>query len=202
MQPLCSVIWCQCVFVSPPLWGLLSTHMNAYQRRGRLRQVDQWPGSNGSFVSCIYAAQDFTGLIYDVWWGGPVILSPLIASIRSGIFDLLHLGLGRYEEPPLLWRGAVWLSLLCKTGLSALIPQMMIMLESIQGFLLNAYVSEWCAPSVPVSRLLGQSVFGNSFGHVDDATRENIQEVISLVIIQVLIGARIRVFRLTKSPYT
>ena len=36
-----------------------------------------------------------------VWWllGGAVICSHFIASARSEIFDLLHLGLGRSKEP-------------------------------------------------------------------------------------------------------
>ena len=39
---------------------------------------------------------------------------------------------------------------------------------------------EECAPSVPVSRLIGRSSFGDSFGRVNDAASKNIQEVISL----------------------
>ena len=37
-----------------------------------------------------------------------------------------------------------------------------------------------CAPSVPVSRLIGHSVFGYCFGSVNDATCDNIHEEISL----------------------
>ena len=39
---------------------------------------------------------------------------------------------------------------------------------------------EECAPSVPVSRLIGCSGFGFSFGRVNNAASNNIQEVISL----------------------
>ena len=37
-----------------------------------------------------------------------------------------------------------------------------------------------CEPSVLVVILLGHILFGNSFGCVDDAASENIQEIISM----------------------
>ena len=39
---------------------------------------------------------------------------------------------------------------------------------------------EECAPSVPVSRLICRSGFGDSFGRVNYAASDNTQEVISL----------------------
>ena len=40
---------------------------------------------------------------------------------------------------------------------------------------------EECAPSVPFSRLIGCSGFGDPFGRVDKNASDNIQEVISMV---------------------
>ena len=37
-----------------------------------------------------------------------------------------------------------------------------------------------CAPSIPVTRMLGNSGFGDYFGCVEDTAKENIQEIFSL----------------------
>ena len=36
---------------------------------------------------------------------------------------------------------------------------------------------EECAPPIPVSRLIGRSVFGNALGSVEDAASDDIQEI-------------------------
>ena len=41
-------------------------------------------------------------------------------------------------------------------------------------------VCDECEPSFPVARLLGFSSFNNSLGCVEDTSRDNIQEVISM----------------------
>ena len=54
------------------------------------------------------------------------------------------------------------------------------MWDSVQELVLYAYVCEECAPPLPVTRLLGRSRFGDSFGHVEDVASKNIQEIIIL----------------------
>ena len=52
--------------------------------------------------------------------------------------------------------------------------------ESIHDFFLDFFVCKECAPSVPVSRLLGCSGFFDPFGCAEDSASNNIQEIISL----------------------
>ena len=54
------------------------------------------------------------------------------------------------------------------------------MWDFVQEFVLDTCVCEECAPSFPVSRLLGRSGFGNSFGCVKYDASDNIQEIIFL----------------------
>ena len=135
------IIWCfpslGCMFVLLPLWKSSSSCMTACLRRRRLQLVELFPCSNESADSCIFVAWAWLGLIFGVWRGDPVICSLLIASKRSGIFDLLHLWSGFSEEPfrrthihpilrPWLFCGLVWLFLFCQTGFSTLMLLMMI----------------------------------------------------------------------------
>ena len=119
-----------------PLWGPYNTCTSKCQKSRCLWWVDWWPWSNVSDVYCIFAAWAWSGLSFGAWWGGPLVCSPLIASVISGIIDLLRLWLGCPKEPfiriqinpiwqPWLCRGGFWTALLCQTGLSALMPQMM-----------------------------------------------------------------------------
>ena len=123
-----------CVFVLINLWGSSITCMSAWKRRRRLWQVDPWPCSNGSAAYFICTSRAWKVFIYGIWWGGPVICISLIASVRPGIFDLMHIGLGGPKEPlgrmqihpiwwPCMYFVGVWIYLLWQTVLSALIPR-------------------------------------------------------------------------------
>ena len=52
--------------------------------------------------------------------------------------------------------------------------------NSAQEYFLDICVCKERAPYLPFDRLIGLSVFGGSFVHVEDSDSDNIQEIISL----------------------
>ena len=126
-------------FASP--LGVVEYSHERIKKRMRMLWVDLWLWSNDNYVYCICAAKSWTGFISGVWWWGALICSPLIAYVRSVVFDLLCLGLGRSKETfrrtqihpiwqPWLWRGGVWIYLFWQNGFFAMIPRMMTLVLS------------------------------------------------------------------------
>ena len=54
------------------------------------------------------------------------------------------------------------------------------MWDLVQEFVLDSCVCDECAPYVPVSRMLGRTVFVYPFGIVEDAAGKNIQDIVVL----------------------
>ena len=172
--------------------------MAAYQRINILQWSDQWICSGGSYISCICKTLAWPVWPFGVWLGSLLFYIPISISVGWGTSGLMCLGLGRSKDPSWrmqihliqrlwLYHGKVLSSWWCQT--SFFVSTMWRNIGEYYGlpvvvwpwFFLVAYVGKKVAPLVPVSRLLGHSVFGYSLGYFENDESNNIQEIISIV---------------------
>ena len=174
--------------------------MAAYQRINILQWSDQWICSGGSYISCICKTLAWPVWPFGVWLGSLLFYIPISISVEWGTSGLMCLGLGRSKDPSWrmqihliqrlwLYHGRVLSSWWCQT--SFFVPTMWrnigryycLPVVVWPWFFFVKYVGKKVVPLVPFSRLLVHSGFGYYFGCVKDDNSNNIQEVISLVIV-------------------